>query len=228
MKKFLIASVAILSLSAIASAATLGCGVAGAIGSNDFACNGVTFNNFTATEGSTGGGYAIAPGTNIAGNINAVVNVVGGTASITFSLNGNAPANEWNLSASQQSAFDLFFVASSSIGQFVVVGNSQVSSNQPQGSDQITKDVCTALPCTGANYVTSIVTTDLTPNASVGITPLSAIQFHENIQQAASNGTATLTSFTNTMSTPEPMTMGLMGFGLLAVGFFGRRLNLKK
>ena len=226
MKKFSIALLAVLSLSTIASAAVLGCGAAGNLATNTFLCNGVTFDNLSAIEGSTGGGYTIAPGTNISASVDGVVNVVGGVATITFSLDASAIANQWNLAGAQQSAFDLFYTATSRVGPFSSVSNQQNSSRTGQGSNQITKDICTATcPPFGGNYLTSIVTTDATPFGSVGIPAQNILFIHENVQQAASSGTATLTSFSNTLGTPEPMSMGLMGFGLLAVGFFGRRFK---
>lgn len=211
----------------------------------------ISFSNFSFV-GGLGGGAGV-PGGGAAYEIpasalNIDVTLSGnGGATITFSP-GNGPA--WSYTGTQLYDLNVFFDVTSSNAPitnavaFVTDTFTGSGGAGQQGSTSLTKSICNPGTPGGAagcrQNPASISTANVndlagTPNTTATYTgstapPFSktAISVQDKINFSANNNTLNVLSFGDTFnSVPEPMTLSLMGLGLLAVGAFGRRRFVK-
>jgi len=220
-RKLLGVLVALLGMASLASASTASCdnvGVPVNVVGLTLTCDGLTFSNFAVV--------------NAGGVPSPVVNLV----SATFS-NGVALLNfNPNLLVSAGSVVDiqLSFTVTGGINQIDLgVGPSRAS---------ITEAVCTAPfsggVCTGTT-LTDVTVRSTTVNQPIWTSPFastSPVYIFKDISVDGRNSDifgpaadAGLSSFTQSFHTvPEPMTLSLMGVGLLGLGIMRRRQHGKK
>jgi len=130
---------------------------------------------------------------------------------VSFSVNLTGTSN----------AFNFQYDVSNGLSSPLYVSLGLNGSTNGLGSASGTKDINLGLSSVfnngGSGVFTGMGAPIFVPGASFTVKDGVSIQ--------SQSGTASITSFSNTFAVPEPMTLSLMGIGLLAVGVLGRRFK---
>jgi hypothetical protein len=224
-KKLLVVLAVLFAMASMASATTASCdnvGVPVNVVGLTVTCGGLTFSNFTVTD------FGGAP--------NPVINLVGATFSngvAVLTFNPNLVVTAGNLA-------DLRFSFS------VLGGINQIDLGVGGSRATIVESVCTGTfdsggACSGTP-LSSATATSLTPNQPIFGTPstfalTSPAYIYKDISVDGRTGNVfgaadagALSGFTQSFHTavPEPMTLSMMGLGLLGLGLVRRRQQGKK
>ncbi|MCU1335942.1 MAG: hypothetical protein JWO19_1523 [Bryobacterales bacterium] len=185
--------------------------------------DGLTFSNFTFGTSSGGGASSIAAS-------GVTVKVINGPE-FGFEFDTGM-----SVSAGQFQDILISFVVTGPISDLHASFNGSFTGT---GSTSDTETFCkngTTLPplsgCLQANqgqYTLTNPPFNLAPPPLVFSPTLTSIAISKDINVTGGNGTATISQITDTFSTvPEPMTLSMMGIGLLGLGLMRRRQQGKK
>lgn len=191
------------------------------IGAGSCTVSSLTFSNFTYTPG----GNTPPSG---AGQIGVAFTPAGAITQIDFN-----PA--FSVTSGQNSDVKIGYTVSGGIAQIILGFSAESHTNGEVNS--VTENYwvnCNSstpgISC-GPSSGTLIISTSNTTFASVNLPANKSVTVTKDILADAtgvsgiSGEVGHISGVVNGLVTPEPMTLGLMGFGLLAVGVFGRRVK---
>ena len=212
----LLAALAVVAFSGIASAATLIVNCSTATGTTELSTT------VSCAQVNLGGQTVSNISIAVSGNINGTITLTNNSTTTTNTGSGTTTSQFSFGSLAGFTYVNPIFSAAYTYGPITLapLGTSTSGPLSAAGNGSLGSDSSNFAPYVGAGNFTIPVTTSTGLGVSGG-----GGQF-AGAQSTSANATATVTfTYGPTNTTPEPMTISLLGLGLLGVGFMSRKLK---
>jgi hypothetical protein len=221
-KKLLGIFAVVIGVASVASASPVACGpppppaqivvqIGGGPSAFSYSCGGLTFSNFSATDFGNSNGVFVTLG-------DANFDSATGYVNLTFS------PNLLNVQAFQD--FHLFFTVTGAInGIDLSVGGALASINERACKNGVlVSGNCT----TGEDQLASLINSSGATNVSASFAQNTSTFIYKDIGHQVGGDLTSFTQSFHTSTVPEPMTLSMMGIGLLGLGLARRKQMGKK